>query len=407
MARIFPFKAYMPLQEKVKEVASRAVENYSKQEINQILEINPISYLQVINPTKLNEPKENIRKRFIALTEKGVFEKTQRASYYIYRQSTEDSSYDGIIALADVADYELGHIKLHEQTLTRRENLLADYLDIVNLNAEPVCFTYPFSKTINEQIQLIQIRKPFLDFEEDDKTRHQIWLASDEIELQNIANGFAEIPFIYIADGHHRTASSVRLAHKRRLAISDNCKEKPYEHFLGIFLADNQLKILEFNRLIRQIDNFYLTELLEKLRLNFEVFPHNKNPFEPEHAKVFGMYVEGNWYELRVKNTSKYGDNPVENLDPEILNHLILEPCFGITDLKTDKKVGFISGKAGLDNLIESVDSGKYQIAFTLFPVSVKELFTIADMGLTMPPKSTWVEPKLLSGLTVYDLLSN
>ncbi len=407
MARVLPFAAYTPPPELAANVASRSVEHYSKAQLAEIQTANLLSFLNIIKPAVEDEDKTNIRKRFFEGILKGQFKKVKKQCYFIYRQSIGDVSYDGIIALASVADYEAGKIKLHEQTLTHRENLLAEYLDKVNLNAEPVCFTFPRSLALESILIMVQRRKPYLDFEETDKTRHQVWMAHAEEELSLISDAFKELPAIYIADGHHRSASSVRLAQLRRNNLAHHHANSSSEFFMGIFFAENQLKIFEYNRLVKNIDGFSLKDLLKKLEINFQIIPHNKNPFEPMYNHEFGMYSEGQWYELNLKAKIQLGDNPVESLEPEVFNHYILAPCFNITDIKTDKRIGFLSGKTPLEELSKKVDSGKYQAAFTLFPVSEAELFAVADRGLTMPPKSTWVEPKLLSGLTVYDLGEN
>ena len=404
MALVLPFKAFLPEKLSAQQVVSRAVENYSKEELLSITASNPKSYLNIIRPANHDEPKNMVRVRFKEFVQKNWFHALKKDSYLIYRQTDAERSFNGIIALASVKDYENGQIKLHEQTLTERENLLAEYLDQVNLNAEPVCFTHPRNLHLENAIQTIQKKKPYLDFQENESIRHQLWLAQNEDEIRSIRVAFENIPAIYIADGHHRSASSVRLAEIRRKQQETLKNNSPWEFFMSIFFSEDQLQIIEFNRLVRDIEGFNLDQLLAKLENNFSIIPHGENPFEPMYPHEFGMYSEGQWYELNLKNQEQLGNNPVDRLDPQIFNTFIAEPCFGIFDLKTDKRIRFLSGKSGLEILQQRVDSGKYQAGFTLFPVSVQELFTIADHHLTMPPKSTWVEPKLLSGLSVYDL---
>ncbi len=404
MATVLPFKAFLPEKSAAHHIVSRAVENYTKDQLHEITSSNSKSFLNIIRPKALDEPKRMVRERFFDFLNAGLFHPCKKESYLIYRQTEGEKSYNGIIALAAVKDYEAGVIKLHEQTLTERENLLAEYLDQVHLNAEPVCFTHPRSLELENAIRLIQRKKPFLDFQEGDKFRHQVWVAHSEEDLKSIQRAFELIPSIYIADGHHRSASSVRLAEIRRHEIGKKNEKDPWEFFMGIFFSEDQLQIFEFNRLVKGFDDFSLDQLLKKLEQDFIIIPHQDNPFEPMFPHEFGMYAQGQWFELNLKNQEKLGKNPVDTLDPQIFNTFILEPCFGIHDLKTDKRIRFLTGKAGLETLKQRIDSGKYQAGFTLYPVSVKELFNIADQHLTMPPKSTWVEPKLLSGLSVYDL---
>jgi uncharacterized protein (DUF1015 family) len=404
MATVLPFKAFLPEKSAAQYIVSRAVENYTKDQLQEITSSNPRSFLNIIRPAAHDEPKRMVRKRFLDFLKAGHFHPCKKDSYLIYRQTEGEKSYNGIIALASVKDYESGSIKLHEQTLTERENLLAEYLDQVNLNAEPVCFAHPRSIELENAIRLIQRKKPFLDFQEGDNFRHQVWVAHSEEEIKVIQKAFAQIPAIYIADGHHRSASSVRLAEIRRQELGRENEQDPWEYFMGIFFSEDQLEIFEFNRLIKGFEDFNLDILLNKLERDFIIIPHQENPFEPMFQHEFGMYTKEKWFELNLKNKERLGSNPVDTLDPQIFNTYILEPCFGMHDLKTDKRIRFLTGKAGLETLKQRVDSGKYQAGFTLYPVSVKELFTIADQHLTMPPKSTWVEPKLLSGLSVYDL---
>ena len=404
MPVVLPFKAILPEKFAVQQIVSRAVETYTREQVAEIIQTNPKSFLNVIRPKGKNESKRMVRKRFFDFLNRGYFVSSDKASYLVYRQTDGAKTYDGIIGLASVTDYEHGQIKRHEQTLTERENLLAEYLDEVNLNAEPVCFTHPRSSDLDRLIRQICSKKPYLDFQENDQIRHQVWMADSAEELKSIQLAFEALPALYIADGHHRSASSVRLAQRRRSSSMFTDKMNPWEFFLGIFFSEDQLQIFEFNRLVKDIDGFNLSQLLEKLKQYFVVIPHQENSFEPMWPHEFGMYAEGQWFELNLKDQERLKPNPVDRLDPQIFNAFILEPCFGIQDLKTDKRIRFMSGKAGIEALKQQVDSGKFQAAFTLFPVSVAELFTIADQGLTMPPKSTWVEPKLLSGLSVYDL---
>jgi uncharacterized protein (DUF1015 family) len=416
MAVIKPFKGIRPAPDKVHLVASRPVDSYNSKELNAKLAENPYTFLHIIKPEfgkENNKPQGSeehllkVKKKFTEFSRQNILIKDELEGFYIYRQIKEETgkSYTGIIGCAAIDDYINNVIKKHEQTLTRKEQVLKDYLKVCNFNAEPVCLTYPSDEVIDELLfQIVSSLSPVYDFTTTDKKRHQLWYVSDLEHVETIFERFEKIASLYIADGHHRSASSVLLGLEQRNQNNNWTGDEPWNYFMAIYFPEHQLDIFDYNRAVKDLNGLSVEEFLTKISENFIVEKKGKISFQPETLHNFSLYLEGEWYSLSLKNKGKVQDTYSSQLDTAILSDIILAPVLDITDLKTDKRVAFIDGMKGPEGLKKIVDSGKMKAAFGLYPVTFEQLKKVSDLGETMPPKSTWIEPKLRSGLVMYNL---
>jgi uncharacterized protein (DUF1015 family) len=411
MATILPFKAFRPTVDKVHLVASRSVDGYAASELKEKLSGNPYSFLHIINPdfedgkkTKpgSKERLQKVKKRFTDFVNEHIFLRDSTANYYLYRQLKNNITYVGIIACTSIDDYLNGVIKIHEQTLTQREEKLKEYLEVCEFNAEPVLFCYPNIKQIDALSEDTMTHRADYDFTTTDKVRHTLWVINTSKSVKFITEQFSKLPAVYIADGHHRSASSALLAKQKREKDKNYTGKEAYNFYLGIFFPENQLKIYEYNRVVKDLNGLTTTSLLQKLSKSFEVSEIKEAIFKPNKQHELSMYLENKWYSLVAKEGVYKSDNPVGSLDASILTEHVLYPIFNIHDLKTDKRIGFVPGIKGAEFLKQTVDEGKAAVAFGLYPVTMNHLKWIADTNNSMPPKSTWVEPKMRSGLVVY-----
>lgn len=413
MAKVIPFKAIRPENDKVHLVASRSVDGYNPAELRDKLAGNPYSFLHVINPdfedgikTKpgSRERLQKVKSHFKKFVREKIFKRDEEPCYYLYRQIKGNHDYLGIIACTSIDDYINGVIKIHEQTLTQREEKLKDYLEVCEFNAEPVLFCYPNDEVIDKVSDEIALTRPDYDFTTTDKVRHTVWVIDSKKTVKQIAERFSKIPNIYIADGHHRSASSTLLGKLRRSTRKSFTGEEAFNYYLGVFFPENHLKIYEYNRVVKDLNGLSLSELKKLLEQNFIVTEIKEDSFRPTHKHEMSMYVSDKWYSLKAKDTIYNAKDPIDSLDAAILTKYILSPILDIHDLKTDKRIGFIPGVRGSKELKKQVDEGKAAIAFGLYPVTMEHLKWIADTNNIMPPKSTWVEPKMRSGLLIYSL---
>lgn len=413
MATIIPFCGIRPTRDKVQLVASRSVDNYSRGDLNDKLRGNPYTFLHVIHPdfndgkrSKPGSPERlrKIRAQYETFREEGIFEQDGTPCYYVYRQRKLGNTFTGIIACTSIDDYFNGVIKIHEQTLTEREKKLKDYLEVCEFNAEPVLFCYPDHKGIEAiTAKTIAVRAEY-DFTTTDRVRHELWVISDPREVSALQEYFSSVPAVYIADGHHRSASSALLGQSRREKTPGYTGKEPWNYYLGVFFPESQLKIFDFNRVVKDLNGLSEKEFLTKLEDDFIVTPHGQTIFRPQQKHTFSLYLDNSWYELALKKGVAHDEEPVESLDAYILTQRILSPILGIHDLKTDPRIGFVSGIKGAEELKNQVDNWKFKAAFGLYPVQMDELKRIADSGNIMPPKTTWVEPKMRSGLVIFSL---
>ncbi len=406
MISIKPFKAIRPPRDKAYLVATRSYLTYVEEELDDKLANNPFTFLHVINPDKGRhlafgkEKYTEVKKCFEKFTRDGVFRQDSADNYYLYRQVKEGNEYIGLIAAVAVQDYLDGKIKKHENTLTNREKMFTDYLETTGFNAEPVLLTYRDDLKLNKIFaEYIQQRSEY-EFTSTDKVLHQLWLIEDEKHISQISKAFVDQEALYIADGHHRCSSSSLLAKRLK-----NSEGEDHKYFMAFLIGEEQMKVYDFNRLIKGTNGKTEEELIDQLNKNFLVEPMPDVSFKPEKLHEIGMYINSHWYKLVPRTGTFDPQSPVGRLDAEILSKKILKPVLGIQNLKTDDRAGFLPGTEGMKGLEKKVDSGEYDIAFALFPVTVDQIKQVADAGKTMPPKSTYIEPKLRSGLTVYKIL--
>lgn len=409
MAIVKPFRGIRPAKDKVHLVASRSVDGYNAAQLTAKLTENPFTFLHVIKPefkevqkSKPGSPEQlmKIRKRFIQYKEEKIVVPDDSDCFYIYQQVKDQHVFNGIIACVSADDYFNKVIKAHEQTLSDRENKLKNYLEVCDFNAEPVCLSYPDDPAIEKIMSKAMSTEPVNDFTTTDRIRHKLWKLDDKNILKEITAAFAKVPALYIADGHHRCSSSALLARQHKMRNKQHTGQEPYNYFMAALFPESNLRIFEFNRIVKDLNFLSKDTFLRKLSMHFDVADKGTTPYKPQQTGEFSMYLEEHWYSLLLKPYS----NQAEKLDTEVLTDLILSPLLNIHDLRTDNRIWFVSGAKGIGELKKIVDSGKATVGFGLFPVQMKDIVRIADEGGTLPPKSTWVEPKLRSGLVIYSI---
>jgi len=405
---IKPFRAIRPTRDKAYLVATRPYYAYNQVVLKAKLENNPYTFLHVINPefhtddkTEPNTPErfQKIRNKFDEFIREGIFIQEEEESFYIYRQTIEDHVFVGIIGGASIDQYTEGHIKKHEETITDREDVFSNYLNIVEFHAEPVVLFHRKKREIDVILAPLMLVRPEYEFTSWDKGKHEIWPVSDPQIIKEIQEVYTNIKDVYIADGHHRCASAARY-----YAGLKETKHSNQKHFLACFMSEDRIKIYDYNRLIRDLNGLSRQEFLKALEKQFIVTKILHEDAAPTGLHEISMYLNKQWYKLTAKEGSFDREHPVFRLDTDILTKNILTPILNIHDLKTDKRVGFIHGQKGMVGIENKVDEDEFILGFGLFPVPVEHLKEVADEDLIMPPKSTWIEPKLRSGLTIFPL---
>jgi uncharacterized protein (DUF1015 family) len=398
MAIVRPFKAIRPTRDKANLVATRSYLSYSDETLEEKLEHNPFTFLHIINP---NIKQKGINKfnavkaKFNDFKEAGFFITEEKETFYIYQQTNENQTFEGIIGATAVADYLNGNIKKHEHTITAREKMFESYLDTTGFNAEPVLLCHQKNTAVTNLIQNYKVTRAEYEFATTDKTIHKLWLVNSTKDINIIINSFKSIDNLYIADGHHRSASSALLA--------QNSTKKNSPYFMSFLIDENQLNIINFNRLIKHTNGLTSYELIAEIEKSYTVIKKGSIPYSPSFTDEISMYIRGTWYSL-IALPESIEQDCVSKLDPAILSKNILAPILNITDEKTDENISFESGTTPLSMIANKIDSGEYEIAFILKPISISALKEVADNNRFMPPKSTYIEPKLRSGLTIYSL---
>ncbi|MCF4100948.1 DUF1015 domain-containing protein [Gillisia sp. M10.2A] len=410
MAKIHPFKAVRPPKDKAGLVASRPYEDYSIGELTAELEYNPYSFLHIINPGykfqhEITGEKrfELVRNRYLEFKEEETLIQDEEPCYYFYKIITRNKTFSGIIAAASVQDYEENFIKKHEDTIAARETLFKDYLKVVGFNTEPVLLTYPDSEVINEAIQNAMLDAPEYEFSTHNKETHYLWKICEPEVVDNIRQEFASMQELYIADGHHRSASSFLLAQESKEANPHHTGDEPYNYFMSFLIAESELKIYEYSRLVTDLNGWSKEEFLMQLDEWFRIENRGMEVYSPSNKHHFNMYLDGEFYSLYLRMTNYKFDNSLSSLDTYILYEKLLKPILGIHDLRNDSRISYIHGKNDLIKIKTKVDSKEFAVGFGMLPLTIKEIKEVADEGLTMPPKSTYIEPKLRSGLTIYE----
>lgn len=411
MAIVKPFRGLRPRPDIADKVAAPPYDVLDSNEARQMAKGNPISFLHVNKPEIDLDPKidlydprvyqkgaENLKK-FIT---DGIMFQDKKPMFYVYRQIMGDHYQTGLVACASVDEYERDLIKKHELTRPDKEDDRVNHINTVNAQVGPVFLTYKAQKSIDQLIEKITAIEPEYDFISPDKVRHILWLVEEAQLIRKIIDLFATIDYLYVADGHHRSAAAQRVRDIRRKANPQHKGTEEYNYFLSVIFPHDQMMILDYNRVVKDLNRLTEEEFLEKVKTKFEVELIGKELYKPKKHKEFGMYLDGKWYRLIAKPKSYYEKDPVKRLDVSILQDNLLEPILGIGDPRKDKRIDFVGGIRGLKELEKRVNSGDWKVAFALYPTSIEELMTIADSGKIMPPKSTWFEPKLKSGLVVH-----
>jgi uncharacterized protein (DUF1015 family) len=412
MAILKAFKGLRPPKDIAKGLASRPYDVLNSEEARQEAEGNEHSLLHIIKPEidlpagtdvhsqpVYDKAVENFRK----FREKGWLVQDEGDYLYIYAQTMNGKTQYGLVGCAAVEDYMNGIIKKHELTRPDKEEDRMKHVRVNNANMEPVFFSYPAVKEIDEIIEgFVTENMPEYDFVADDGIGHHFWVIKDKAIIDKITALFGEVPFTYVADGHHRTAAAALVGNEKKKNNPNHTGREEYNFFLAVHFPDDQLTIIDYNRVVTDLYGLSEEEFLQRIEKVFELEEKGNDVYKPEKLHEFSMYLEGKWYKLTARQGTYDDSDPIGVLDVTILSKHVLDDILGIKDLRRDKRIDFVGGIRGLGELKKRVDSEEMEVAFALYPVSMKQLIDIADTGNIMPPKTTWFEPKLRSGLVVH-----
>lgn len=414
MAIIKPFKGIRPPKNLVEQVASRPYDVLNSEEARKEAEGNEKSLYHIIKP-EIDFPAgtdehdacvyDKAAENFAMFQEKGWLVQDEKEKYYVYAQTMNGRTQYGLVVCAYVDDYMTGKIKKHELTRRDKEEDRMKHVRINNANVEPVFFAYPHKDEIDAIVAEVVKGDAEYDFVAPDGFGHHFWLIEDEKTINRITEIFAGIPYLYIADGHHRSAAAALVGDEKRRENSNHKGDEEYNYFLAVCFPDNQLNIIDYNRVVKDLNNLSDEEFLAALQKNFIVEEKGTEIYKPSQLHNFSLYLSGKWYSLTAKEGTYNDNDPIGVLDVTISSNLILDEILGIKDLRSDKRIDFVGGIRGLGELKKRVDSGEMKVALALYPVSMKQLIDIADSGNIMPPKTTWFEPKLRSGLVIHKLV--
>ena len=414
MATIKPFKGVRPPKNLVEKIESRPYDVLESEEARVEAGDNEMSLYHIIKPeidfeqgTSEYDPRvyEKAAENFKAFQEKGWLVQDDKEQYYIYAQTMNSKTQYGLVVGAYVDDYLNGVIKKHELTRRDKEEDRMKHVRVNNANIEPVFFAYPDNDVLNTLIMRYASTHPEYDFVAPiDVFRHQFWVISDQADIEAITKEFAKMPSLYIADAHHRSAAAALVGAEKAKQNPHHTGKEEYNYFMAVCFPASQLTILDYNRVVKDLNGMTSEEFLNALHNDFEVECKGTEPYRPVQLHEFSLYLDGKWYSLIAKKGTYNDADPIGILDVDISSRLILDKLLGIKDLRSDKRIDFVGGLRGLEELKRRVDSGEMKMALALYPVSMKQIMDIADSGKIMPPKATWFEPKLRSGLIIHKL---
>jgi uncharacterized protein (DUF1015 family) len=409
MATVKPFKAIRPTKDKAPFVVSRSYQEYSKKELNANLKFNPFSFLHIINPgykfdkeVTGTERFSLVYNRYLEFLEDAILKKDNTPGFYLYEIEQNGLKCSGLFCATSVADYKNDIIKKHEDTIKRREQLFANYLYTVKFNAEPVLMTYEDKEAISNLLTREKQKTPEYHFTTTDKATHKLWVIADKKITALIQDYFKEVDTLYIADGHHRSASSYLLS-----KMMDDKKEgddKASDYFMSYLIPESEIQIFEFNRMVKDLNGLSKEEFLIRLDTYFRIENKGAMLYRPTKKHHFSMYLDGEFYSLYLRKKVYEFTDPLSALDTQILYKTVLQPILGISDLRNDERITYGYGKHNIIRMKDEIDALKYKVGFSMLPVTISEIKEIADEGLVMPPKSTYIEPKLRSGMAIYEL---
>lgn len=411
MAKVIPFKAVKPTRAIVGLVASRPYQSYTIDERESRMDYNPYSFLHIVNPGYKydqiitgTERYKLVKNRYSEFKEDGVFQTDQQPVYYAYKiVNRHKQEFNGIIAATSAEDYEKDIIKKHEDTLEKREQTFKSYLKTVGFNAEPVLLTYPDNDVIAKIISETQKNHAEFEFTMTYRDTHYLWKIDNPDHIETIRREFENIETIYIADGHHRSASSYLLYKEERARNPEHTGEESYNFFMSYLIPESDLVIQEFNRLVKDLNGLTKEQFLIKLDAMYRIENRGAIPYTPSKPHHFSMYLDGEFYSLYLRKANFKFKTALDKLDAQLLYQTILKPILGIEDLRNDSRIEYQHGRHEMITIKSSVDSGDFRVGFGMCPATINQMKEIADEGLTMPPKSTYILPKLRSGITIYE----
>ncbi len=410
MPRVKAFQATRPTRDKVGLIASRPYESYTKEEREARLDHNPFSFLHIVNPGYKYHKEISGRKafklvknRFEEFKEDQSFIQEKQKSFYIHRIVHRNTKvFTGIIGAVHADDYET-KIKIHEDVLTSKVSIFSEYLETVRFNADPILITYPKNDALQDIIETTTQVRPEYEFTTTSRETHYLWVVDNEKSIQQIEKIFVSMPNLYLADGHHRCSSSVQLATHLKDENPSHKGDEPYNYIMSYLIEEDNLEIREFNRLVKDLNGLGKEEFLIRLDEYFRIENRGLEYYKPSKKHHFSMYLDGEFYSLHLRKNLHSVENALDDLDTYVLYKYILRPILGIEDLSKSKRIAYSKGQREMAYVKGKVDEGEFAVGFGLFPVSIEEIKNIADQGLKMPPKSTYIEPKLRSGITILE----
>ncbi|MFW5799837.1 MAG: DUF1015 domain-containing protein [Spirochaetota bacterium] len=408
MITIKPFRGLRPKKELAEKVASPPYDVINSEEARKLAEGDKYTFLHVVKPEidldkdislyddrVYNKGKENLDN----MIKEGILFQDDKPCFYIYRQKMKEHTQYGLVAGASVEDYDADRIKKHEYTRKKKEEDRTKHIETLNANTGPVFLTYK-NNLIDELVEKITKNEPEYDFTSPDGIKHTLWIVDDDYDIKEIQTKFKNMDYLYVADGHHRSASASNVAKKRKESNPKHTGDEEYNYFLSVIFPSDQMYIMDYNRVVADLNGNSEEQFMEKLKKDFEIEKTTEK--KPKAKHEFGMYLDGQWYRLKAKKGSFDESGPVKSLDVSILQENVLTKLLNITDPRTDDRIDFVGGIRGVEELEKRVNDGKYKLAFSMYPTSIDELMSVADSGNVMPPKSTWFEPKLRSGLITH-----